>query len=332
MRDTTTDLEAHNVSFQQTLLTMAVSCNKKLTFRAKKYWILVFILAGSLPAVALNGQCSRRQFWATNAALASAVVIGPSGPDGRLLGCWAADGEDATTTTSASTDRKFELRDRQGNKQALIREDYWYMLGKTPPRRLLGPLKGDDPQWNAFGSCESTVKGGGNPCTYVSLNQRIPAYSKYGSALSYGAQDLQRLGQVLRQIAQQEPPQAPAAAVTVSSSDTELLWQRAAEFVVVEERSVPPPLVDAELKMILFATAMLTSPNFPQPSRELLVARYYANECHFASTALANAIARHDATTALQLWDYARDSWNSYFQVVNRSVSPKVGDPFVAVV
>lgn len=214
----------------------------------------------------------------------------------------------------------YEWRDRKNNKDALIREDYWYMMGKTPPRVLQGPLKGDDPQFNAFGSCESAVEGGGNPCTYVSLKQRIPAYSKYGNSIAYGSKDVAKLGSILRTIQQK------------SGNDADDLWTEAASLVLTEEKTYPPPLVDAELKMILFATAMLTSPNFPTPSRELLVARFYANECHFSSGELASAIRARDLPRALRTWEFGRDSWNSYFQVVNRTISPKVGDKFEAIV
>jgi hypothetical protein len=50
-------------------------------------------------------------------------------------------------------------------------EDYWFMLGKNPPRSLNGPIQKDDAQSNAFGRC-STQQGDGvtsNSCTYVSF-------------------------------------------------------------------------------------------------------------------------------------------------------------------
>jgi len=181
----------------------------------------------------------------------------------------------------------FEARDRKFNQGAVIRDDYWYLLGRTPPRQLLGPLKGDDPQWNAFGSCTSN-ESTGNSCTYVSLNQRIPAYSKYSFALRYGAQEYQRMGQVLQDL--------------LNSPATNELWQEAASFVTTEERSIPPAIVDAELKMVLFATAMITSPNFPGPSKELLVARFYSNEAHYAARQMASAIQDRDVTRLVQAW------------------------------
>lgn len=218
------------------------------------------------------------------------------------------------------TNYNFQERDRKGNAQALIREDYWFVMGKTPPRKLDAPLQGDDPKFNAFGSCESAVKGSAsdgnnNPCTYVSLKQRIPAYTKYGSTILYGAKDMQKLGNLLRKVQQNPTDNA--------------LWEEAEYYVAAPGAGqLPPPLVDAELKMVLLATSLTTSPNFPLPSRELYVARYYANECHFSSMEMATAINSRDINRAIQAWDYGKDSWNSYFQVVNRSISSKVGDKF----
>ena len=93
----------------------------------------------------------------------------------------------------------YENRDRKSNKDALIREDYWYMMGKTPPRLLNGPIQQDDPQFNAFGSC-LTQNGDGatsNSCTYVSLKQRIPIYSKYGFNIALGSKEYQLLGKAI---------------------------------------------------------------------------------------------------------------------------------------
>jgi hypothetical protein len=227
---------------------------------------------------------------------------------------------------------QYESRNRNGNKDALIREDYWYMLGRTPPRLLTGPVRGaNDPQWNAFGSCESEV-GGPNPCTYVSLNLRIPAYSKYASSIAYGSQQYERLGQILKQL-----QSSASDGVDASSSIPNSLWLDASEFYAAgsdgSSSTYPSPVVDAELKLILFATAMTTSPNFPQPSRELLLARYYANEIHYVNRQLASEAGGpiRDSRRALALWEYGRDAWNSYYQIVNQHVSPKVGEPFALI-
>ena len=229
------------------------------------------------------------------------------------LAAWVASG----TTASAVGEDLFENRNRQSNQKALIREDYWYMMGSTPPRQLSGPLKGNDPQWNAFGSCESS-ESGGNSCTYVSLKQRIPAYSKYGFSISYGAKEYQRLGVILEKL-ERDP-------------SLEALWSDALYLVETEPNSLPPAPVDAELKMILLATALLTSPNFPLPSKQLLVARFYANETHQAHMVLRRAFVDRNLPLAREAWAFGRDSWNSYFQVVNDSISTKVGDKFVAIV
>jgi hypothetical protein len=91
---------------------------------------------------------------------------------------------------------------------------------------------------------------------------------------------------------------------------------------------LPPSPVDAQLKMVLFASAMLTSPNYSGSSKELLVARFYVNEFKFAVTEIGNAIQNQDATRALAAWEFGKDSFNSYNQVINQQIVPKVGDPF----
>ena len=203
---------------------------------------------------------------------------------------------------------KYESRDRFSNKGAIVREDYYYMMGTTPPRRLGGPLRLDDPEWNAFGSC-TTKEGDGsstNSCTYVSLKQRIPTYSKYGFSISLGAKEYSMLRKSLE------------------SND----WDTAASYLKTYPQTPPPPTVDALLKMVLFASGMLTSPNYSGPSKELLVARFYVNEVNFAIKEIAAAIDVRDQKRALAAWDFGKDSWNSYFNIVNDKVSSKVGDKF----
>jgi hypothetical protein len=215
----------------------------------------------------------------------------------------------------------YEARDRKSNKDSLIREDFWYLTGRLPPRTLEVSLTLDDPQWNAFGSCETTSIADGsssNSCTYVSLKQRIPAYAKYGYAIMDGAKEYQKLGALLQ-----------SGTMTESSSNE--IWLEALSFVTTDDK-YPPAIIDAELKMILLATAMLTSPNFPTPGKELLVARFYANEVHFAAKEIASAITMKDSKRAIQAWKFGRDSWNSYFQVVNKSITSKVGEPFSKIV
>lgn len=210
----------------------------------------------------------------------------------------------------------YETRDRKNNKDAIIQSDYWYMTGRLPPRVLEVSLTLDDPKWNTFGSCETTntADGTSNSCTYVSLKQRIPAYSKYGYAILDGAKEYGKLGALLQNGLQKD-----------ASFDE--IWEEALTFVTTQDK-IPPAIIDAELKMVLFATSMLTSPNFPTPGLELLVARYYANEAHFAAKEMTSAFNMRDSSRSIQAWLYGRDSWNSYFQIVNKAISPKVGEPF----
>ena len=226
-----------------------------------------------------------------------------------------------TAETTRSTEFAFENRDRKNNQQAVIRDDYWYVLGKLPPRELRAPLQGADPQWNAFGSCEASADGRTNSCTYVSLNQRIPAYSKYASSIQYGSREFSKLGAILHELVSEN-----------DSSSNEALWQQAEAYLRIEERAPPPPPIDAELKMVLLATALLTSPNFPGPNRELLVARFYVNELHHANAVCWRAVQARDAVTAWAGWEFGRDSWNSYLQTVDRQIVPKVGDKLDPVV
>ncbi|KAL3942653.1 MAG: hypothetical protein SGBAC_003201 [Bacillariaceae sp.] len=213
-------------------------------------------------------------------------------------------------------DGKYEFRDRKSNKNALVREDYYYMMGRTPPRALQNALRLDDPQFNAFGACQTQADGSSaNSCTYVSLKQRIPAYSKYAFSIGLGAKEFVQLKGVL-----QECQTNPGA------------WQKAATFVETLPASPPPPPVDALLKMALFGSSMLTSPNYSGPSKELLVARFYVNEASYATEEIAAAIETKDAKRALEAWEFGKDSWNSYFQIVNDKISPKVGDKFDLIV
>ena len=152
-----------------------------------------------------------------------------------------------TTPALAEETYSYELRNRNGNKQALIRDDFWYMMGKVPPRKL-EKMAPDDPKWNAWGSCQTET---GNSCTYVPLKQKIPAYSKYAFNIARGAKEYQQIGQLLQKVDQDETA-----------------WERAS-VLVSQDTSPPPPAVDALLKMVLFATAFLTTPNYTGLSKEL---------------------------------------------------------------
>lgn len=149
----------------------------------------------------------------------------------------------------------------------------------------------------------------GNSCVYVSLKQRVPAYGKYSFPIQLGADEYVQLGKILR--------------------SSEPNWNEASRLVDPGfETRMPAPTVDALLKMALFATQMLSSPNYSGAPRELLVSRYYVNECAYAMKELARAIDERDAAAAMGLWEFGKDSWNSYLSIINRSISPKVGDKF----
>lgn len=148
---------------------------------------------------------------------------------------------------------------------------------------------------------------------YVSLKQRIPAYGKYAFSIQLGADEFTKLGKILH--------------------DINTNWNEASKLVDPGlEQRMPAPTVDALLKMALFATQTLTSPNYSGVARELLVSRYYVNKCAFATKELARAIEERDVATALGLWELGRDSWNSYLVIANRSISAKVGDKFEMII
>ena len=257
------------------------------------------------------------------ASIAISTLLVVDGPLQRTV--WADETLDTVPLDTTASMMELENRNRKGNKDAVIRDDYWYVTGKLPPRLLTTQLKGDDPQWNAFGSCTTSESTGTNSCTYVSINQRRSAYNKYASSIAYGASEYQKLGTILDDIHKSQ---------TVSSSNTpplSLLWQDANDLVSPSYESIPPAIIDAELKMVLFATAMLTSPNFPGPSRELLVARFYANEVRFAHRKVHECIEDRNLPQAQKVYEFGRDSWNSYFQTVSLSIVSKVGDPLRAI-
>jgi hypothetical protein len=257
----------------------------------QRLWLALLLLCHLVCGLQSGTTTSRRRAFASVAS--SGVAFW-----GGLLGLDSA--------AFANEGLLFEKRDRESNKGALIRDDYWYMTGKIPPRLLTNSLQGDEPPFNAFGSCVSA--DGGNPCSYVSLKQRGPAYTKYAYTIAQGAKEYQELGRLVRQATPN--------------------WEEAINLLRLDMGAAA---VDAELKLVLLATALTTSPNFPIPSRELLVARYYSNEVHYAQQNLRAALEARNPEQALATWEYGRDSWNSYFQVINRSISAKVGDKFALI-
>jgi len=209
----------------------------------------------------------------------------------------------------------YHKRDRtKSYKKAVIREDIWYMTGKTPPLRLDPNYVADDgPEYNAWGACATSSAG--NSCTYVPLKQRIPGYSNYAFNIASGAREYTRLGTLINEI--------------MRDKSNEGTWEKALSMLKnLNGSSVPPPILDAQLKMVLMGTAMLTTPNYTGPPKELLVARFYINETSFAVAEINEALEARDAARATQAWDFGKDSWNSYFVLVNRSIVPKVGDKF----
>jgi hypothetical protein len=260
---------------------------------------LVLCITASL---AISGDCWNFQ---SNISRRKAITTATSGLIALPLICNADE---------AAATYKYESRDRFSNKAAIVREDYYYMMGSSPPRLLRGPLRLDDPQWNAFGSCETKEDGSAsNSCTYVSLKQRIPAYSKYAFNISLGAKEYNLLKKSL---------------LEASKTNSNQAWDTAASYITTFPSTPPPPAVDALLKMVLFASSMLTAPTYSGPSRELLVARFYVNEVSFAIKEIRAAVDARDAPRALAAWDFGRDSWNSYYHIVNEKVVPKVGDKF----
>ena len=230
---------------------------------------------------------------------------------------------DATTTSADDTGRpivdldEYRNRDRNNNKSALVREDYWFLMGKTPPRALESSLaQSDNPEFNAFGSCATSDNGTTNSCTYVSLQQRIPTYSKYAFTIGLGSKEYALLGQALR-----------------DHNGTE-----AQHYVQPQS-----PALDALLKMVLLASGLFTSPTYTGLSKRLLVGRYYTNEVGFAIHEIQAALLLleddnnndgdddYDYPRALAAWEYGKDAWNSYYQIVNDSISAKVGDKFMLI-
>ncbi len=285
----------------------------------KKLFIVVLFWAKNFSSViAWTNECnSRRSIRRAMApedidsTLSRRQIFGSAASAVLSIGAWPFLANAQEVDDSAILD-KLHFRDRKSGKGTLIREDYWYMMGKTPPRKLDGPLITDNPEWNAFGSCETSQSNGGgsNSCTYVSLKQRIPTYSKYGFIIALGAKEYSSLGNSLRK------------------GD----FKSAVPFLLTAPQQPPPPSIDALLKMVLFASGMLTSPNYSGPSKRLLVARFYANEVGFAIEEIKDAIDPQDQERALAAWEFGKDSWNSYFQIVNDSISVKVGDKFDPIV
>mmetsp|Transcript_258 Transcript_258/g.302 ORF Transcript_258/g.302 Transcript_258/m.302 type:complete len:170 (-) Transcript_258:118-627(-) len=157
----------------------------------------------------------------------------------------------------------------------------------------------------------------GNSCTYVSLKQKIPAYSKNAFTISLGTREYIELGERLKSII--------ASSITVSPKEISELLQYVNPG---KDKSFPSPAIDSQLKMVLLSTSLLTSPNYTGPPFELLIARFYINELNFATKEIADALNKMDIERAYRAWEFGRDSWNSYFIIINKAIVPKVGDKF----
>jgi len=177
------------------------------------------------------------------------------------------------------------------------------------------------PKYNAWGSCVTDASTG-NSCTYVSLKQRIPAYSQYSFSISLGAKEFTALGKQLRKV--QSQSRNDLTSITTNQQLISLLGY----VEPGKEAKYLPPASDALLKMVLLATALLTSPNYTGPPFELLIARYYINEAAFSIKEITEALKSGDVERASAAWAYGADSWNSYFTIVNNAIVPKVGEKF----
>jgi len=258
--------------------------------------VLLVIIAVFLSAQGLEVTTNRRAF--LNKVASVSTVAATTACNFPLV----------VNADEGSNDFAYERRDRKGNKNAIVREDWWYLSGTLPPRKLdsLG-ADFDNPKWNTWGTC--TESAAGNSCTYVALSQRIPTYSKYAFNVRLGASDFGKLGEIL-------------------NSGSNIDWAIANSFLSDSTSGMPSPICDSLLKSLLMAGGLLTSPNYSGPPKELLVARFYINEVAFSVNELREAIAVRDETRAKMAWEFGRDSWNSYFAVVNKNISPKVGDKF----
>ena len=100
-----------------------------------------------------------------------------------------------------------------------------------------------------------------------------------------------------------------------------------------EKGKAPSSLRQASRKALLLADGLLISANSGSLGREILVARYYINEFHYATERIAEILSADDVDwpAAAELWRLGADSYNSFFVCVNKAIVPKVGEKFAAV-
>ena len=100
-----------------------------------------------------------------------------------------------------------------------------------------------------------------------------------------------------------------------------------------EKGKAPSSPRQASRKALLLADGLLISANSGSRGREVLVARYYINEFHYATERIAEILSADDVDwpAAAELWRLGADSYNSFFVCVNKAIVPKVGEKFAAV-
>ncbi|KAG8465407.1 hypothetical protein KFE25_002714 [Diacronema lutheri] len=205
--------------------------------------------------------------------------------------------------SSANAAADLHLRDRGSNAGSIITKDYYYENGVLPPRKLrLGQLPTDEPKFNAWGSCVE------NSCTYVPLQRRYEGYKKYADDVALGS----------------------AAFAQLRARITGGEWASVSAAVARGDAATnrpTGPVSNALVRAVLLGNALLISEN-SNDQRDALLARFYVNEAGFAAEELRAASAAADAGRALAAWELGMDSWQSYFEVVNRAIVPKVGSKF----
>ena len=214
----------------------------------------------------------------------------------------------------------FNSRPRNMGKYQLIPGDYYYIFGQVPPRSITAPNT-QQPQWNAFGSCVE------NSCTYVPIQQRYNAYTKYERRLSRGIDAYRAIGLA---VAKQDWP----AVLSMTYRGGDVIKPSPGQECAgecVAKIAPPAPAVDALLKAGLLASQMLVSPNNLREKKEAALATFYVNEVSYALECLEAAAASQDLPAATAAWEFGKDSWNSYLAVINPAVVPKVGDKFALV-
>jgi hypothetical protein len=144
--------------------------------------------------------------------------------------------------------------------------------------------------WIEPGSTEFPAK-----MPFTVSQQRYDALKKYGERVKKGLQEIQSLGQLVQS--------GDFANVTDPAVDTDLYALR---------------------PMGLLANGFMASEN-TGTTNELLLARWYINEIYLHIGDICTAKTEQDA---MKSYTAARKAVNSYLTMVNRVITPKVGDQF----